>query len=79
MVLEKDLVDDSTASEAIKDSLATGKVSFEGTAEQKIRTESGKTEETKIQSMVELKQKVTLEKDVRMQDNVKLSLSLIHI
>jgi hypothetical protein len=72
--IEKDLVDDSSAAEAIINSTpGSGKISFEGTAEQKIKSDTGKTQETKIKAIMEVKQKVKLEKDVRVQENMKLA------
>jgi hypothetical protein len=55
------LVDNSSADEPIKDSqgaASPGKVSFEGAAEQKIKSENGKTAETQIDAKVEARQKV---------------------
>ncbi|MBN1188428.1 MAG: hypothetical protein JXA46_01635, partial [Dehalococcoidales bacterium] len=54
--MEKDLVDNGTAGQAIINSIpASGKVSFEGNAEQKIRTETGKTEQTIIECKSEIR------------------------
>ena len=77
LALEGDLIDDSLAPEVIGDSqLAgpdSGKVMLDGDMEQKVKSEEGKTAETKIDANVEANQSLKLEKHVRLLKQLKLS------
>lgn len=77
LALEGDLIDDSLAPEVIGDSqLAgpdSGKVVLDGDMEQKVKSEEGKTAETKIDANVEANQSLKLEKHVRLLKQLKLS------
>ena len=73
LLIESDLIDDSDAPEAIQDSLGNGKVVLDGDMEQKVKSEEGKTAETKIDANVEANQLVKLEKHVRLLKPLKLS------
>ena len=75
LTLRKHLIDNSnTGATAITSSSpASGKVRFEGAAEQRITTDGGKADETKIGARVEAFHSLRLEKDASFEQDVKVN------